>query len=1015
MDASRPDSATRWQQIEHLLAEALELAPEERQAFIEQAPIDTEMRQELGSLLAASDGDLTLLDRPAAARLSESVPEIEQAGPYRVIRPLGEGGMGSVYLAERSDGVHSARVALKLLHGSLVAPLLIQRFEAEREILASLRHPNIAQMLDGGTTSAGRPFLVMEWVEGLPIDAYCQQNHLDVRQLVELFVKVCSAVHFAHQNLIVHRDLKPGNILVNANGEPKLLDFGIAKLLAPEALPGSAIVTGTGLTPLTPAYASPEQVLGRPITTATDVYSLGVLFYELLCGSRPFVATEHSSLDLLQAICEQEPRKPSSRISRRPKQPPEPARDPALQRRRLAGDLDNIVLKALAKEPAQRYPSAEQLGADLVRFNQGLPVLAHRRSWAYVVGKFVRRNRLAVGASSLAVLLLLATLAALLLQRRQTILERDRAEFTTHFLVEQFRGADPWENPRDVTARELLDRGAERLRDVEAPAAVQAELSAAMGHSYAGIGRAEEARPLLAQALEFARQQDDIEEVGELTEALAELERSAGRYHESLRQAEASLEIRRQGTDITALVSSLSTVGKSLEKLGQTDEAATYLSEALELATLAELPPETIGPVMQDLGSLQSRQSDYDRAEQTLRKTLDLWLATYGKDHPRTGNVMNSLSSVLSKRGRLEDAAEMLLEATANLEGALASNHPTAIVALTNLGHVRQKQGDFTTAAATFERVLELCGDRPDLQLLRARALNRKAFLLQELRRHDESEAPLLEALELRRAVLGSVHPDVMKSLVTLGLLRRKQRDFDGADAAFEEALNITAATYGPDHPRNGTLNRHRANLRLDAAQRAEKSGDPAAAQRWQQEAMTLLENWLGFLEERLGDANPQVAAFYNTLGGARLEIHDYAAGRKAFETAVDMMSRALGPDHRKVALYRFNLGYLELEDNNPEVALQQARRAKALYDGAESTPYLDRLDTDFLVARCQLALGRAVEAEALLIPWLSWLEAGNRMSGRAHARLIDILAQAADAQGAVDRAERYRSMARKS
>ncbi|MEM7349839.1 MAG: serine/threonine-protein kinase [Acidobacteriota bacterium] len=1005
------DPAARWKNLEPLMLQALELAPEERSAFLRQATPDEALRREVRSLLAEIDETDPLFDQPAAERLDTPAGSgLRQAGPYRVLRPLGEGGMSSVYLAERIDGVHSARVALKQLHEALVTPAMIRRFEAEREILATLRHPNIAQLLDGGTTAAGRPYLVMERVEGLPIDTYCARHQLALDQRIDLLIKVCQAVHYAHQNLVVHRDLKPGNILVTEAGEPKLLDFGIAKLLDPESFPRTVVATHPGQTPMTPAYASPEQITGQPITTATDVYALGVLAYELLCGTRPFSAQGTGSFDLLQAICQADPPRPSSKVDRQASEASSGLpQDRVRLRRALSGDLDNIVLKALNKEPERRYPSAEQLAADFAHYRRGEPVSARRRSWRYVVGKFVRRNRLPVAATSAGILALVVTLIALVLQRRETLVALDRAEFTSRFLVDQFRQADPWERSDEVTAGEFLERGVERLDGLEAPPSVRAELGSAMGLSLLGVGRVDEARRLLNESLRHFEAKRDAVRVAELHLSLAELEILSGRFEESLRQAQASLELQEgQVRNEADTVRSMAAVGKALEKLGLFDEAQAMLEAALERAADGALSPEILGTVTEDLGSLLSRQGAYERAEQIMRQTLALWTEEFGGDHPRTAYVMNSLSSLMSRRGDLAAAADLLQATATILQRSLGEDHPVLIVTLTNLGHVRQKQGDFETAAATYTRVLEICGESPSLRLLRARALNRQAFLLQELDRHAESEEPLLEALALRRAALGSSHPDVMKSLVTLGLLRKQQRDFDRADNHFAEALAIVAATYGSEHPRNGILNRHRANLRLDRAQIEERDGNADAARHWNEAAMGILEQWLSFLEARLGSDNHQVAAFYNTLGGARLQIGDYAEGRLAFRRAIDMMSRALGSDHRKVALYRYNLAYLEREAGEPAAALEPARRAKAHYDTAPSASLRDRVDTDLLIARCELALDKPAAAEEVLSPWLSREEAA-KISPRTKAAVVDVLVQAAEAQQASERAERYR------
>ena len=302
----------------------------------------------------------------------------DRFGPYRILHALGRGGMGAVYLAERDDDQFRMTVAIKLMRSNLVTHETLERFKTERQILASLDHPNIARLLDGGAAPNGTPFVVIEYIDGEPITDYCRRHELSIRDRIRLFRKVCSAVQYSHQNLIVHRDLKPGNILVTKDGEPKLLDFGIAKLLDPAA----SSQTQTNARLMTPDYASPEQVRGEPVTTATDIYALGVLLYELLTGTASLQSRQTTDTYAIeQAICTEEPTRPST------------------TRRELRGDLENILLMALRKEPARRYASAEQFSEDLRRYLEGYPIVARQDTWSYRTSKFVRRNKAAVGRS----------------------------------------------------------------------------------------------------------------------------------------------------------------------------------------------------------------------------------------------------------------------------------------------------------------------------------------------------------------------------------------------------------------------------------------------------------------------------------------------------------------------------------------------------------------------------------------------------------------------------------------
>ncbi len=407
----------RWQQVKLLFNRAMECEPAARAAFlIEHGGEDLELRREVESLLASADDSGRTLQTPAA-RLTSGFPEEaatamvgQHVGPYRLVREIGWGGMGTVYEAMRADEAFRRRVAIKIVRREMATQLVLQRFRHERQILAELNHPNIAGLLDGGVTADGRPFFAMEYVEGQPIDEFCRARTPGVRDRIALFLEVCDAVQYAHRSLIVHRDLKPSNILVTASGRPKLLDFGIAKLLDDGAA-GAAQLTHAGDLMLTPDYASPEQVRGGPITTASDVYSLGIILYELLAGQRPYRTEGRPLQEIVRTITEEEPPRPST-----------------LARHRLAGELDSIVMQAMRKEPEQRYLSVEQLAEDLRRHLDGRPVLAQSGTALYRMRKFVRRHVAAVGAVALVILTLAGGIIATLSQARRAEAARAQAE-----------------------------------------------------------------------------------------------------------------------------------------------------------------------------------------------------------------------------------------------------------------------------------------------------------------------------------------------------------------------------------------------------------------------------------------------------------------------------------------------------------------------------------------------------------------------------------------------------------
>ena len=442
-------SSDRFQRCEELFHAAAPLAGTERDALLERSCAgDPELRADVERLLAAHDRAGDFISSPAVATVREGVGADESlvgrlVGPYRLVREIGRGGMGAVYLAERADGQYEQRVAVKVIKRGMDTEQVLERFRAERQILASLDHPNIARLLDGGSTDRGVPFFAMEYIEGQPIDAWAAGRVLSVDDRLRLFLQVCGAVSYAHQHLVVHRDIKPLNILVTADGVPKLLDFGIAKVLHEEGDQATSTVTGMRL--LTPEYASPEQVEGQHATTVSDVYALGVVLYELLTGRSPYRLRSRTPLDIVEAVRTTDPERPSA------------VGGTEKLRRRLRGDLDTILLTALRKEPARRYQSVEQFAGDVRRHLDGLPVRARPDTFGYRAGKFVRRNRVPVAAGVLLSLALLGGTVATAYQAQQARAAQARAErrfadvrklanallFDYHDAIRDLRGARP--------------------------------------------------------------------------------------------------------------------------------------------------------------------------------------------------------------------------------------------------------------------------------------------------------------------------------------------------------------------------------------------------------------------------------------------------------------------------------------------------------------------------------------------------------------------------------------------
>lgn len=487
---------------------ALEREPSERGEFLRQAcGQDEKLRAEVESLLGRYDS--AFLENAAGSEflhdpISSETMIGRQLGAYRIVQEIGHGGMAVVFLAERADQEYRKRVAIKMVKLGVDSKEILSRFRNERQTLASLDHPNIVKLLDGGSTEEGWPYLVMEYVEGTPIDEYCDGHQLSITERLEMFRSVCLAVQHAHQNLVIHRDLKPGNIMVTKEGVPRLFDFESAKLVNPEYFQ-TPLVTRGDWRPMTPEYASPEQVRGETITTASDIYSLGVLLHQLLSGRRPYRGTPSSWMDVAQQVCKEEPEKPSSSVFRATRTSgnanaevaitPEAVSQarrtkPEELRRRLRGDLDNIVLKALRKEPQQRYSSAEQLTADIARHLGHEPIIAATASSGYRLRKYVRRHRVGVAASAGLLLLLVAFAVVQAVELRRITRERDRANRIADFMSAMFKVSDPGQaRGNSITAREILDKAAKNIdKGLASDPDLQAQMMEVMGIVYDNLG-----------------------------------------------------------------------------------------------------------------------------------------------------------------------------------------------------------------------------------------------------------------------------------------------------------------------------------------------------------------------------------------------------------------------------------------------------------------------------------------------------------------------------------------------
>jgi eukaryotic-like serine/threonine-protein kinase len=666
----------------------------------------------------------------------ETQPPVEleidrRIGPYRVLRELGHGGMGVVYLAARADDQYRKRVAIKVIPVGGTSYDAIRHFRRERQILASLEHPNIARLLDGGTTSDGAPYIVMEFVEGEAIDRYCHRHELALADRLRMFLVVCGAVAYAHRNLVVHRDLKPRNILVSGDGVPKLLDFGIATFLNPD-LAGE---TAGPAAAFTAQYASPEQVQSLPVTTAADVYSLGVVLYELLTHRSPYRLKTRAPSEIFRAVCEQQPDLPSAAIHREPGTSPDadtPATSPSSEvfrlQRRLKGDLDTILMKALRKEPHQRYLSVEAFADDIGRFLDGKPVAARRPTLAYRTGKFLRRHWLPAAASAAVLVTLIAGAAVLALQAQRLERERDKSTRIAGFLTELFTVADPGRSRgSSVTAREILDEGVKKIDSTLADdPETRGELLGTMSEVYQGLGLSAESERLARQSLELRRatfgDASEITESGIVREAFA-LGR-LGRVDEAVALLEPAL-ARQQRTfgDEHLLTAAIKDrLGVSYTRLNRLDEAGAMLTDAVEVRTrLLGRGNETTLASLSNLAIWYQAKGRVDEAIALDREVLGLRRAGLGADHPMSILSLNNLAFRLGSLKRYDEARQLLQEGLTLAERTLGVSHPIYGTLVHSLGEIELSSGNLEAARQRLEhalRVYRLQPGHPDLGLL---------------------------------------------------------------------------------------------------------------------------------------------------------------------------------------------------------------------------------------------------------------------------------------------------------
>jgi tetratricopeptide (TPR) repeat protein/tRNA A-37 threonylcarbamoyl transferase component Bud32 len=942
-------SPERWRRIEELLDGVLDLPPEQRSAWLVHAcDGDEPLREAVEKLVAACEQPTRLppspvdLAAPLLARMAaepEPEPAPERVGPWRMVRELGHGGMGTVYLAERDDEQFRKQVAVKILRRGIAGEDLTRRFRHERQILASLDHPNIARMLDGGMES-GAPYIVMEFVDGVPLDTFCRRHQLPLNRRLELFADVCAAVQYAHQNLVVHRDLKPSNILVTDDGQVKLLDFGIAKLLEEEDAVGAAPLTRTGLRLMTPEYAAPEQVRGGLITTATDVYALGIVLYELLAGRRPYEVKGRSLSEIERVVCQSEPVRPSTAAAR------EPAGADPLPRR-LRGDLDVITLKALRKEPERRYQSVAELLDDLRRYRDGLPILARPDTFFYRARKFGGRHRVAIGVAGL----ILATLVAGGLRERglraEAEAEAAKARAVKDFLVGIFQASDPYgrspEPERAITAQDLLNRGRDRVDSaLGGQPDIQGEMLLVLGRVYSNLGLYPEAAPLVERSMTLRREQfgNRNAAVAESMTELADVYQRQGHYARADTLLRSALELRRElhGARSLEAARTLDRLATVLEQQSRYQDAEPLYREALAIRT------ERLGPRHLDvaesllnLALLLYWKTEYDASEQLARQAVELRKELLGPRHLLVAEAMHNLAQVQHVRGRFDDAEALFRESLEIKREAFGGPHPRTTVHLNNYGRLMRDRGKYAEAEPLFREALAL--DRGlfgEEHPYVAASMDNLAVVLMERGRLEEADTLLNRALAINRKLLGERSTRVAFTLANLAQLHHRRGELARAEASFRYALDLYREIFGPDHLFLALVSANLAPVLRDLGRLGEA------------------EETFRVVRARLEAGMPQTRARMGSvlvgLGRTLVEAGRPADARPLLEQGLQMVREQYGENDWRTAEARYGLGLALAALRQPEEAATLLRQSvSALQPFRSAQPRLVRGATEAL------------------------------------------------------------------
>ena len=804
--------------VKEIFDEALNLAVPDREKFINRrCGSDSELSNEVISLINSFSHSEDFLETPLT--LIREDKEIfrdpligTQIGSYLVEGEAGFGGMGVVYSGKRNDKEYEQKVAIKILRNGITSDYLLKRFQIERQTLANLQHHNIARLLDGGRTEDGLPYLVMEYIDGMPITEYCDKNKLSIDEKLRLYIEVCNAVQYAHQNLVVHRDLKPGNILVTYEGVPKLLDFGIAKLLDEDLTDQSEGLTHTGMWHLTPDYASPEQIKGEKVTTTADIYSLGVLLYQILTGIQPYKITNNSPASISNFITAEKIIKPSEKLL---------GTEPALENdkifiektsRHLKGDLDNIVLKAMHKDPSRRYASVEQFSEDITRHLTGLPVLAQKDTTAYRLSKFIQRHRAGFVSSILFIFFLIASLVAIIWQANVAAKERDNAqaeaaisENVNNFLQEMLSSADPTEAGRDAKVYDVLKKASEDIsNNFAGHPEIEAAVRKTIGKTLTNLGEYDEAKPHLFRSLELNKQVYGIHNyhTAESMHEIALYYDWIGNFAASDSFYSASIKIFREnpGSPPRAIASCLNDYGTLKQEQEKYDESLVLLNEAYDIF-LKNFGNDDrdVASVANNLGLTYESLNKLSQAEKFYKRSLDTYLKLYGPDRPEISTLYNNLAYIYIDQEKLDIAEDYFQKSLSLKIKTLGKDHSLVGLAYMNLGALQFTLNKYSASETNLLAALRnfkttLNGTHVWIGL----ADYWYSKILIEKEEYSRAEIFIMKALEIYKKNYKGEHSNIISANAELGIIKFYQKKYQEAENllenGYEKIKNIKGA-----------------------------------------------------------------------------------------------------------------------------------------------------------------------------------------------------------------------------